>query len=112
MCGCESEQDFAAKLWCLRQAFDRILEDQTSRKWIIATGRNIIADLLRQDKKDPHAFYVAYDRLIEYVEKAENRAQIEGELRLRMVKALFSSLQSFHQTTEILRLSMSTFGMF
>src|SRR4051812_35623594 len=51
VCVCESDIDFAAKLWCLRQSFDIILADQGKRRSIIQAGRNMIASLLRQDKK-------------------------------------------------------------
>lgn len=90
ICGCESEMDFAAKLWCLRQAFEAIIADQPKRRWIIQAGRNMIADLLRQDKKDPRDFYVAYDKLMDYVENSNNYDQIITELRSRKVKLLFA----------------------
>lgn len=81
VCGCESKKDFAAKLWCLRQAFDAIISDQSSRRWMIQTGRNIISGLLRRDDKDPREFYASYDQLMEYVENPNNHTQIEMELR-------------------------------
>ncbi|KAI6221435.1 hypothetical protein M3Y99_01550800 [Aphelenchoides fujianensis] len=86
VCACESEIDFAAKLWCLRRAFDAILADQSSRRWLIQAGRNLMADLLRQDKKDPKDFYVAFDRLMDYMEDPTNYEQIETELRTRKVE--------------------------
>lgn len=86
ICGCESEHDFAAKLWCLRQAFDEIAAEKRDRKWLVHTGRMIIADILRQDKKDTREFFVAYDRLIDYVDEAANRPQILRELGLRKVE--------------------------
>lgn len=86
ICGCESELDFAAKLWCLRQAFDAIISDQSKRRWIIQSGRNMIADLLRQDKKDPRDFYVAFDELMNYMENPNNYDQIVAELCSRKVE--------------------------
>ncbi|KAI6209328.1 hypothetical protein M3Y96_00210100 [Aphelenchoides besseyi] len=95
ICGCESEVDFAAKLWCLRRAFDCILADQSSRRWLIGAGRNMIADLLRQDKKDPKDFYVAYDRLMEYIENPENYEQIVEYVNIWDVLIDFVLLDSF-----------------
>ncbi|KAI6191823.1 hypothetical protein M3Y97_00269600 [Aphelenchoides bicaudatus] len=88
LCGCESDIDFAAKLWCIRQAFDVILADQSKRRSIIQAGRNMIAGLLRQDRKDPKDFYVAYDKLIDFVEDPDNYIQILTELNSRNVEHL------------------------
>lgn len=82
---CESDLDFSAKVWCLRQAFDAVVSDQGKRRWIIQAGRNMISDLLRQDRKDPKDFYVAYDKLMDYIENPDNHEQIKAELRSRNV---------------------------
>jgi hypothetical protein len=89
ICGCESDIDFAAKVWCLRQAFDFILADQGKRRSLIQAGRSMIANLLRQDKKDPKDFYVAYDKLIECVENPDNHTQILAEFSARNVSVGF-----------------------
>ncbi|CAD5234639.1 unnamed protein product [Bursaphelenchus xylophilus] len=88
VCGCESDVDFAAKLWCLRQAFDRIFEIQNTKLWLIKVGRALIADILRHFKKDPKEFYVAFDRMVEYLQDHENYEQVCFELKQRRVECL------------------------
>ncbi|CAD5229185.1 unnamed protein product [Bursaphelenchus okinawaensis] len=88
ICGCESDVDFAAKVWCLRQAFDRLFEDVKTRSWLIKVGRTLIADILRHFKKDPKEFYIAFDRMVEYLQKPENYEQVCFELKQRRVECL------------------------
>ncbi|PAV62766.1 hypothetical protein WR25_26966 [Diploscapter pachys] len=58
-CQCESETDFAAKLWCLRQSLE-----------------------------DPTSFYKAYDELVEFLEDESNLELMEEELSQRRVVKL------------------------
>ncbi|KAH7720093.1 Protein K01D12.6 [Aphelenchoides avenae] len=88
LCNCESETDFAAKLWCIRQAFTAILSDGRNRQWLIKTGRVVIADLLRQDKKDPADFYAAYDRMMDFLNDESNRQIMKTELTSRRVEEM------------------------
>lgn len=61
------------------------MNDQHAMHWLIQSGRQLIADLLRHDGKDPAGFYSAYDRMVEFLTQDENRAILRDELELRKV---------------------------
>ncbi|VDM37258.1 unnamed protein product [Toxocara canis] len=84
-CACESETDFKAKVWCLRQAFNRVLSDEHNRVWLAQAGRQLIADLLRHSRKDPAPFYSAYDSMIQFLMEERNMKIVEEELKQRRV---------------------------
>lgn len=85
ICQCESELDFAAKLWCLRQAFAICLNDEHRRMWLAKAGRTLLGDILRHSKQDPAQFYIAFDGLIEFLRSEVNLCQMEEELAERGV---------------------------
>lgn len=87
LCNCDSTQDFEAKLYCVRLAFRRIMDEPQTIQWLIQSGRIIMADLLRHDKRDPAEFYAAYDRMMSFVSDERNLATIQGELRARKVES-------------------------
>ncbi|VDO27876.1 unnamed protein product [Haemonchus placei] len=80
ICQCESELDFAAKLWCIRQAFATCLHDEHRRMWLAKTGRTLLGDILKHSKQDPSQFYIAFDALLEFFRNAANVNQMEEEL--------------------------------
>ncbi|VDN59248.1 unnamed protein product [Dracunculus medinensis] len=84
-CCCENDLDFMAKLWCLRQAFNKILSDERNRVWLTQTGRQLIADLLRHSHKEPTSFYQAYDSMMDFLTNKHNSEIIEKELQMRGV---------------------------
>ena len=85
-CGCDSDDDFLAKVYCLRLAFNKIVSDEKTRQWLITQGRIIFADLMRHDLKNPTDFYNAYDRLMQYVNDPANFETTQRELELRKVE--------------------------
>ncbi|KIH65811.1 hypothetical protein ANCDUO_03863 [Ancylostoma duodenale] len=85
ICQCESELDFAAKLWCLRQAFAVCLNDDHRRMWLAKAGRTLLGDILRHSKQDPAQFYIAFDALIDFFRVESNISQMEEELSGRGV---------------------------
>ncbi|XGW34655.1 hypothetical protein V3C99_018554 [Haemonchus contortus] len=85
ICQCESELDFAAKLWCIRQAFATCLHDEHRRMWLAKTGRTLLGDILKHSKQDPSQFYIAFDALLEFFRNAANVNQMEEELADRGV---------------------------
>uniref|UniRef100_A0A914D1L5 Uncharacterized protein n=1 Tax=Acrobeloides nanus TaxID=290746 RepID=A0A914D1L5_9BILA len=84
-CQCDSEMDFAAKLYCLRKAFTNMLEDEHTRQWLIQTGRILVADLMRHDKKDPADFFDAYDRMTQFLKEPSSYQIMAEELMQRNV---------------------------
>uniref|UniRef100_A0A914XID6 Uncharacterized protein n=1 Tax=Plectus sambesii TaxID=2011161 RepID=A0A914XID6_9BILA len=87
-CSCESEDDFAAKLWCIRQAFRVILANEHNRQWLVQHGRQMIADLMRHGKKDPSAFFTAYDQMVRYLSDPSSLEDAAEELKHRRVAEL------------------------
>ncbi|KAL3120359.1 hypothetical protein niasHT_001172 [Heterodera trifolii] len=84
-CECESEQDFAAKLYGVRLALCQIMDEPQMIQWLIQSGRIIIAHLLRHDKKEPSDFFAVYDRMIAFLLDNQNSAKICEELKLRRI---------------------------
>uniref|UniRef100_A0AC34F388 Uncharacterized protein n=1 Tax=Panagrolaimus sp. ES5 TaxID=591445 RepID=A0AC34F388_9BILA len=87
-CGCDSDDDFLAKVYCLRKAFDKILENERTRQWFIQQGKIIFADLMRQDNKNPADFLTAYDKLMDYLTDSNNYDRTKKELEMRKVEAV------------------------
>jgi len=54
--------------------------------WLIQSGRALIADLLRHDGRDPTEFYTAYDRMMSFLQREENRETIKMELSFRKAR--------------------------
>ncbi|EFO24423.2 hypothetical protein LOAG_04059 [Loa loa] len=87
-CCCEDDDDFKAKVWCIRQAFTEILSDEHNRVWLSQAGRQLIADLLRHASKDPSPFYLAYDAMMEYLNETQHMDIVDRELKQRGVPEL------------------------
>ncbi|KAJ1347954.1 hypothetical protein KIN20_003143 [Parelaphostrongylus tenuis] len=85
ICQCESELDFAAKLWCLRKALELSLNDQHRRMWLANAGRTLLGDILKHSKQDPTQFYTAFDEMMEFFRNDANICQMEEELASRGV---------------------------
>ena len=51
MFNCKSEADFAAKLHVIRLGFDRFLQEETKKSWLIEQGRILILSLLNKAEK-------------------------------------------------------------
>lgn len=62
-----------------------MLKDEHVRQWLTQTGRILMADMLRHDKKDPIEFFDAYDRMIQFLNVSDNIEIMKEELRLRKV---------------------------
>lgn len=46
MVNCASDTEFLAKLFCIRKAFDLILQDKTYQNWFIESGKEIVGDIM------------------------------------------------------------------
>lgn len=88
MFGCRSEADFAAKLHVLRLGFDRFLQDEAQRVWLIEQGRRLIGALLSRAEKDSTSMYKAYDEMIKYCTSDTNWRLIKDELATRDVECI------------------------
>ncbi|CAB3397503.1 unnamed protein product [Caenorhabditis bovis] len=84
-CNCESELDFAAKLYCIRRALDHTLEDEHKRVWLAKCGRALLADFIRHTKQDPMKFYVVYDDMLEFASSEKNLDLLQQDVSSRGV---------------------------
>ncbi|KAF8384768.1 hypothetical protein PRIPAC_73910 [Pristionchus pacificus] len=82
---CESETEFAAKVYCLREAFEVVLKDEHRRLWLAKSGRQLLGDIMKHSKQDPKPFYKAFDDMMEFCGKEQNQDMIAKELASRGV---------------------------
>lgn len=80
---CKSDDDFLAKLYGVRLAFDKLLEDEFKRDWLKTNGRALIGALLRKANKEVNGFFECYDKMLIFAAEPNNWSMIEDELRGR-----------------------------
>lgn len=68
---CFGDQDFLAKLHCVRQAFQVLLLDETHRTFFMETGKQMIAGLMVKANKSPKAFLESYEDMLLYTQREE-----------------------------------------
>uniref|UniRef100_A0AC35F9E4 Uncharacterized protein n=1 Tax=Panagrolaimus sp. PS1159 TaxID=55785 RepID=A0AC35F9E4_9BILA len=64
LCGCKTEEEFLAKVYCLRKAFDKILKNEQTKQRFIQYGQNIFAGLILKNNENPKDFLIAYEKLM------------------------------------------------
>lgn len=77
---CYSDQDFLAKLHCVRQAFQVLLLDETHRTFFMETGKQMIAGLMVKANKGPKAFLESYEDMLLYTQREETWPVTKMEL--------------------------------
>lgn len=85
---CFSDNEFLAKLHCVRQAIDLMLQDATVCNWLVEQGRSMIECLLRSGNRNPAQFIHSYNSLVNYARNSENWITIEEELKYRKVVSM------------------------
>uniref|UniRef100_A0A8C7HR53 Mitoguardin 2 n=1 Tax=Oncorhynchus kisutch TaxID=8019 RepID=A0A8C7HR53_ONCKI len=79
---CYGDQDFLAKLHCVRQAFQVLLLDETHRTFFMETGKQMITGLMTKANKSPKAFLETYEDMLLYTQREEtwpvSRMELEG----------------------------------
>ncbi|KAK1883684.1 Mitoguardin 2 [Dissostichus eleginoides] len=79
---CFGDQDFLAKLQCVRQAFQFLLLDETHRTFFMETGKQMIAGLMVKAKKSPKGFLESYEDMLLYTKREETwpvtKLELEG----------------------------------
>ncbi|CAN9504437.1 unnamed protein product [Ophioblennius macclurei] len=68
---CYGDQDFLAKLHCVRQAFQVLLLDETHRTFFMETGKQMIAGLMVKANKSTKAFLESYEDMLLYTQREE-----------------------------------------
>lgn len=85
---CSSDEEYQCKLHCIRMAFQWLLQTPPNQKWLVDTGRQVLADLMIFADKDPRDFLIAYEDLMQYLAEPANWIELEQEMNERDVKAL------------------------
>lgn len=79
---CYGDQDFLAKLQCVRQAFQLLLLDESHRTFFMETGKQMIAGLMVKANKSPKAFLESYEDMLLYTQREETwpitKMELEG----------------------------------
>ncbi|XP_054468391.1 mitoguardin 2 isoform X1 [Anoplopoma fimbria] len=82
---CFGDQDFLAKLQCVRQAFQILLLDETHRTFFMETGKQMITGLMVKANKSPKAFLESYEDMLLYTKREETWPVTQMELEGRGV---------------------------
>lgn len=82
---CFSDQDFLAKLHCVRQAFQILLLDESHRTFFMETGKQMVAGLMVKANKSPKAFLESYEDMLLYTKREETWSITKMELEGRGV---------------------------
>ncbi|XP_017580709.1 mitoguardin 2 [Pygocentrus nattereri] len=85
MLECYSDQDFLAKLHCVRQAFHLLLLDETHRTFFMETGKQMITGLMIKANKSPKAFLESYQDMLLYTQREGTWPTTKMELEGRGV---------------------------
>ncbi|XP_063100354.1 mitoguardin 2 isoform X2 [Cavia porcellus] len=83
--GCYSDQDFLAKLHCVRQAFEGLLEDPGNQLFFGEVGRQMVTGLMTKAEKSPKGFLESYEEMLSYALRPETWASTRLELEGRGV---------------------------
>ncbi|XP_068012142.1 mitoguardin 2 isoform X2 [Melanerpes formicivorus] len=83
--GCYSDQDFLAKLHCVRQALQELLEDESNQLFFGEVGKQMVIGLMTKADKNPKAFVESYEEMLQYALKQETWATTQQELQGRGV---------------------------
>ncbi|NXF87897.1 MIGA2 protein, partial [Eubucco bourcierii] len=83
--GCYSDQDFLAKLHCVRQAFQEVLEDESNQLFFGEVGKQMVIGLMTKADKNPKAFLESYEEMLQYALKQETWPTTQQELEGRGV---------------------------
>ncbi|EDL08462.1 mitoguardin 2 isoform 2 [Mus musculus] len=86
--GCYSDQDFLAKLHCVRQAFEGLLEERSNQIFFGEVGRQMVTGLMTKAEKSPKGFLESYEEMLSYALRPETWATTRLELEGRGVACM------------------------
>ncbi|KAB5579780.1 hypothetical protein PHYPO_G00198910 [Pangasianodon hypophthalmus] len=88
MLECLGDTDFLAKLHCIRQACQVILQEMSTQKFLADTGKKILSSIIVKARKNPKRFEEVYEEMIGFLEQREHWEKTEAELSTRGVRHL------------------------
>lgn len=83
--GCYNDQDFLAKLHCVRQAFQQLLQDEGNRLFFGEVGKQMVSGLIVRAEKNPKGFIENYEEMVRYALKEDTWPTTQRELEGRGV---------------------------
>ncbi|XP_030063730.1 mitoguardin 2 isoform X2 [Microcaecilia unicolor] len=83
--GCYSDQDFLAKLHCVRQAFQELLQEERNRQFFGEVGKRMVMGLMIKAEKNPKGFLESYEEMLQYALKEDTWTSTQRELQGRGV---------------------------
>lgn len=85
---CESQEEYLAKVACLRNAFQDILYEKENCTFFIDCGREILENFLSNSPNDLQNCLRAYQDMLEYVGDESNFSSIAAEIKARRIPVL------------------------
>lgn len=83
--GCYNDQDFLAKLHCVRQAFQQLLQDEGNQLFFGEVGKQMVTGLIVRAEKNPKGFIENYEEMVQYALKEDTwpttQRELEGQER-------------------------------
>nr|XP_060613495.1 mitoguardin 2 isoform X1 [Anolis sagrei ordinatus]XP_060613496.1 mitoguardin 2 isoform X1 [Anolis sagrei ordinatus] len=83
--GCYSDQDFLAKLHCVRQAFQELLQIERNQRFFGEVGKRMVLGLMAKAEKNTKGFLEKYDAMLRYTLRPETWTTTQKELEGRGV---------------------------
>ncbi|KAG8447991.1 hypothetical protein GDO86_015188 [Hymenochirus boettgeri] len=83
--GCYNDQDFLAKLHCIRQSFQVLLEDEGNQLFFGEVGKQMVSGLMLKAEKNPKGFLENYEQMLHFALKEDTWATTQRELKGRGV---------------------------
>ncbi|XP_032653640.1 mitoguardin 2 isoform X1 [Chelonoidis abingdonii] len=83
--GCYHDQDFLAKLHCVRQAFQALLQNESNQLFFGEVGKQMVTRLMTKAEKNPKGFLESYEEMLHYALKQDTWPTTQRELEGRGV---------------------------
>lgn len=83
--GCYNDHDFLAKLHCIRQAFQELLQAESNQLFFGEVGKRMVMGLMTKAEKNPKGFLESYDEMLHYTQTQETWPTTQKELEGRGV---------------------------
>nr|XP_056716572.1 mitoguardin 2 isoform X2 [Euleptes europaea] len=83
--GCYNNHDFLAKLHCVRQAFQELLQTENNQTFFGEVGKRMVLGLMTKAEKNTKGFLESYDEMLRYTLRQETWLTTQKELEGRGV---------------------------
>ncbi|XP_063000566.1 mitoguardin 2 [Elgaria multicarinata webbii] len=83
--GCYNDHDFLAKLHCVREAFQALLQVDSNQSFFGEVGKRMVMGLITKAEKNTTGFLESYDEMLRYTRRQETWPTTQKELEGRGV---------------------------